>query len=106
MEMIGPLVHSEPTDLDDLVKSPAIAMFSDMEIKLHKGPLFVGQNYRLEKEVIGLGESPRTESVWVKCSIVDAESDELVATTVLNVGYLKQSYANYEAEAVAIGKAS
>lgn len=30
----------------------------------------------LEREVVGLGESRRTESVWIKTSISDAESGD------------------------------
>jgi hypothetical protein len=80
-------------------------MFADLEIRLINGPLFVGQDYLLEKEVIGLGESRRTESVWMRTSIRDPETGELVATSVLNSAYLKASYAPYEAEAAAMGKA-
>ena len=104
IEMISPLVQYAYNPIGSSAKRPVIGMFADLEIKLIKGPLFVGQQYKLEKEIIGLGESRRTESAWIKTSIVDVESGELVATTTLNSAYLKNSYPHYEAEAKAMGK--
>lgn len=102
-EMVSPFVGFTPSGLKS-AKGPAIGLFADLEIKMIKGPLFVGQDYVLEREVVGLGESKRTESVWVKTSIKDATTGELLATTLLNSATLKQSYAKYDEEAKRIGK--
>ncbi len=102
--MISPLVQYSGNFVGVNAKGPAIGMFADLEIRLIKGPLFVGQEYLLEKEVVGLGESRRTESMWVKTWIRDWESGELVATSMLNSALLKASYATYEEEAERIGK--
>ncbi len=69
------------------------------------GPLFVGHPYTLKREIIALSESRRTESNWVKSSIHDGETDELVAEVILNSATLKDSYARYAEEAAALGKA-
>lgn len=105
MEMLSPLVQYSYNGVAGKAKGPVIGMFADLEIRLLKGPLFVGEDYLLEKEVIGLGESRRTESVWIRTSIRDPLSGELLATSVLNSASLKASYAAYEEEAAAIGKA-
>jgi hypothetical protein len=102
-EMVSPFVGSTDAGLKE-AKGPVIGLFADLEIKMIKGPLFVGQDYILEREVVGLGESKRTESVWIKTYIRDVETKELLATTLLNSAYLKQSYAKYEEEAKRIGK--
>lgn len=104
MEMISPLVTHTSSGLKSHAKGPAIGLFADLEIRKIKGPLFVGQNYILEREIVGLGESRRTESMWIKTYIRDAETNELLATTLLNSATLKHSYAKYEEEAKRIGK--
>jgi len=103
-EMISPLVGYTKSGLKG-PKGPSIGLFADLEVRMIKGPLFVGQQYALEREVVGLGESKRTESMWIKTSIRDPESNELLATTLLNSATMKQSYEKYAEEARRIGKA-
>jgi hypothetical protein len=55
----------------------------------------VGQDYRLEREVIGLGQSRRTESHWIRTTLTDVDTGELAATVVLHSGVFKESYAGY-----------
>jgi hypothetical protein len=102
-EMISPLVGYTKSGLKS-PKSPSIGLFADLEVRMIKGPLFVGQDYQLEREVVGLGESKRTESMWIKTSIKDPKTGELLATTLLNSATLKQSYEKYYEEAKRIGK--
>jgi len=102
-EMISPLVSYTKSGLKG-PKEPSIGLFADLEVRMIKGPLFVGQNYQLEREVVGLGESKRTESMWIKTYIRDSETGELLATTLLNSATLKQSYAHYAEEALRLGK--
>ena len=68
------------------------------------GPLFVNHPYQLEREIIALSESRRTESNWIKTSVFDAKSCERVAETILNSAVLKDSYTNYATDAAALGK--
>ena len=75
------------------VKGPAVGLFADQEIKMIRGPLFVGHPYKLEREIAMLSESRRTESYWVRTRILDGETDELVAEMLLNHASLKESYA-------------
>jgi hypothetical protein len=81
-----------------------VSIHAGLEIKVVKGPLFVGQPYELEREIIALSESRRAESNWIKTSVFEAESRDLVAEVILNSATVKDSYANYEADAKALGK--
>ena len=103
IEMISPLVTHTPNGLTG-PKGPSIGLFADLEIKMIKGPLFVGQVYQLERAVVGLGESARTESMWVKTLIKDPKTGDVIATTLLNSATLKQSYAHYSEDAKRLGK--
>ena len=102
IEMISVLTHYTSRKNEIPVKGPAVGLFADQEIKLLKGPLFVDQPYRLEREVIALSESRRVESHWLRTYIYDEE--DLVAECLLNSAVLKNSYAPYESEARALGK--
>jgi len=95
IEMISVLAAKTPADF--AVRGPAIGLFLDLEIRLEHGPVFVGQEYLVDREVIGLGQSRRTESYWVRSTLTDAESGDLAASVVLHSGIFKESYAGYPA---------
>jgi hypothetical protein len=78
-------------------KGPAVGLFADQEIRLVKGPLFVDEEYEVEREVVALSGSRRTESAWVKTRVFD-KANSVVATMLLNMATLKDSYAPYEEE--------
>ncbi len=97
MEMLSVLfLHTSKKDRLP-VKGPAIGLFADQEIRLLRGPLFVGDSYRIERKVVAMSGSKRTESLWVRTEVFD-KSDALVATMLLNLATLKESYAAYEQE--------
>ena len=79
-------------------KGPAVGLFADQEIRMIEGPLFVGEEYVLRREIVALAESKRTESYWVRTRIFDSAGKRQVAEMLLNHATLKHSYANYEAE--------
>jgi hypothetical protein len=81
---------------------PAIGLFVNQEIKLVRGPLFVGDEYLLEREIVALSESRRAESMWVRTTFRDAKTEEVVATQLLNSASMKASYEGYEAEREAL----
>ena len=81
------------------VKGPSVGLFADQEIRMVKGPLFVGEPYEIEREVVALGESKRTESMWVLTKVFAPGRDEVLATMLLNSATMKESYAPYAAEA-------
>ncbi|HEX2578290.1 MAG TPA: hypothetical protein VHK88_18235 [Aquihabitans sp.] len=92
-EMISVLAQKTGADLG--VRGPAIGLFLDLEIRLEGGPLFVGQDYVLEREVVGLGQSRRTESYWVRTTVTDASTGAPAASVLLHSGVFKESYAAY-----------
>ena len=104
LEMISVLTQYSSGQSGFKTRGPAVGLFAGQQIKLIKGPLFVGHPYELEREIIALSESRRTESNWIKTSVYDGESRELVAETILNSATMKNSYAKYEEEAKALGK--
>ena len=74
------------------------SLIADQEIRLAKGPLFVDQDYEVEREVVALSGSRRTESVWARTRVFDPASSALVATMLLNMATMKDSYAPYQDE--------
>ena len=79
------------------MRGPAVGLFADQEIRLARGPLFVGEDYQTEREVIALSGSRRTESLWVRTTVF-ASGDEPVASMLLNLASIKDSYARYSQE--------
>ena len=77
------------------VKGPAVGLFADQEIRMVDGPLFVGEDYVIRREIVALAESRRTESYWVRSKIFDATGAVLKAEMLLNHATLKESYAGY-----------
>ena len=101
-EMLSVLFQYTARDDGFPVRGPAVGLFADQEIRLVEGPLFVGQDYELEREIVALSASRRTESLWVRTSVMHPESDRVVARMLLNLATLKDSYAPYAAEHAAL----
>ena len=101
LEMVSVLAEYTSKQAAFPVKQPVIGLFADQEIRMIDGPLFVGEDYLIRREVVALSESKRTESYWVRSRIFDASGTKLKAEMLLNHATLKHSYANYEAEASA-----
>lgn len=104
IEMISVLLGSSMDQAGFRGRGPAVGLFAGQEIRLLQGPLFVDHPYELEREIVALSESARTESVWVRTRIVDAVSRVLVGEMILNSATLKASYAAYDREAQALGR--
>ncbi|HJL62374.1 MAG TPA: hypothetical protein QF517_10475 [Pseudomonadales bacterium] len=51
-----------------------------------------------------MSESRRVESNWVRTSVYDDDSNDLVAECLLNSATLKDSYEQYAEDAKALGK--
>lgn len=100
-EMISVLLNHATWSVQFPVKGPVVGLFADQEIRLVRGPLFVGETYEIEREVVALSGSRRTESMWVRTRVYRPGTDEVLATMLLNSAYLKDSYAAYEADLAA-----
>ena len=84
------------------VRGPAVGLFADQEIRLRNGPIFVGEPLEIEREVVGLSGSKRTESVWIRTRCHRPGSDAVVAEMLLNSATLKDSYARYAEDRAAL----
>ncbi|MGY4828839.1 hypothetical protein ACVNIS_09705 [Sphaerotilaceae bacterium SBD11-9] len=106
IEMISVLLGSTSALAGFKGKQPAVGLFAGQQIRLVKGPLFVGQAYDLEREIIALSESARTESCWIRTQVYVAGTRTLAAEMILNSATLKASYADYEKDARELGLVS
>lgn len=80
------------------VKRPSIGLFADLQIKMVDGPLFVGETYRLDREIVALSQSRRVENYWVLTKFLDPQSGDVKAEMLLNHGVMKASYPDYPKE--------
>ncbi|HEY2177756.1 MAG TPA: hypothetical protein VGH15_04175 [Caulobacteraceae bacterium] len=99
LEMVSVLAQYSSAAARFPVKGPAVGLFADQEIRMIAGPLFVGEDYVIRREIVALAQSRRTESYWVRTSIFDAAGQTLLAQMLLNHATLKDSYAGYPAAA-------
>jgi hypothetical protein len=67
----------------------------DLEIRLLAGPVLVGQQYAVAREVVGLGSSRRTESYWTRTTLTDVDTGQATASVLLHSGVFKESYPGY-----------
>lgn len=93
MEMISVLTNRSATRWP--VRRPALGLFLDLEVRLVDGPVFVGQDYTVAREVVGLSQSPRTESFWTRTTLSDIGTGQEVAVVLLHSGVFKESYPGY-----------
>lgn len=98
LEMISVLAEYSSKLAKFPVKQPTVGLFADQEIRMIDGPLFVGENYLIRREIVALSESKRTESYWVRSRIYDASGEHLKAEMLLNHATLKHSYPHYDEE--------
>ncbi len=100
-EMISVLAEYSNRQAGFPVKGPTIGLFADLEIRLINGPLFVGEDYLIRREIVALSQGRRTENYWTRTRIFDAKGETQVAETLLNHGVLKHSYEGYPKELLA-----
>lgn len=99
LEMVSVLAEYSSATAKFPVKGPVVGLFADQEIRMIDGPLFVGEDYVIRREIVALSESKRTESYWVRSRIYDSSGARQVAEMLLNHATLKHSYAGYAAAA-------
>ncbi len=98
LEMVCVLSEYTSGEAGWKLRRPHVGLFADLEIGMLKGPLFVGQDYLLERQVVALSESPRTEGFWVTTRILDAETNEPLAYVLLHHAIMKESFPGYDEE--------
>lgn len=102
MEMISVLMQYSARDDGFKTRGPAVGLFADQEIRLLDGPVFVGEAYDIEREVVMLSGSRRTESFWVRSTLYAAGSQLKIAEMLLNLATMKETYAPYASEYAAL----
>jgi hypothetical protein len=95
MEMLSVLFQYRSHEDQLPIRGPAIGLFADQEIRLLRGPLFAGVDYEIEREVVAITASRRTESVWLRTKVFAADIGGPIATMLLNSAIIKESYASY-----------
>lgn len=83
-----------------------VGMFGGCEARMINGPVFVGESYDLDREVVAIGETPKTEYVWTRTRLYAPGTDTVVATMDLQQMSLKATLPSYadERAAIATGK--
>jgi hypothetical protein len=79
MEMISVLCQYTARQDRMPLRGPAVGLFADQEIRLIKGPLYVGEAYEIDR-------------------LYAPGGDEVLATMLLNSATMKESYAPYAEE--------
>lgn len=85
MRGLGPLVEK------------STGLFGAMEIGFINGPLMMNESYRIDCEVVCVGQSPKTEYVWYDANAFNA-GNELVVTLRILSRAMKASSPLYEGE--------
>jgi len=75
-------------------KTP-VAFFGGCEVVIHNGPVFVGQEYKVNRELVGKGEISKAEFRWVRSVLSDPKSGKIVAEMRLQDMMLKNSIEKY-----------
>ena len=79
LEMVSVLMQYSARDAGFKTRGPAVGLFADQEIRLLDGPVLVGEPYDIEREVVALSGSRRTESMWVRATLYRAGANSEVA---------------------------
>jgi hypothetical protein len=101
LEMISVLGNYSSHGARFPVKNPSIGLFADLEIRMIDGPLFVGEEYLLRREIVALSESRRVENYWVRTRFFDKSGTTQLAEMLLNHGVMKASYPHYPQDRLA-----
>jgi hypothetical protein len=102
IEMVSVLINHVATGDPWTAHGPTVDLFTDQEIRMIDGPLLVGEPYEIVRRVLALSGSRRTESIWTETTVYRQGRTEVVASMILSTASLKESYANYAADAAAL----
>jgi hypothetical protein len=94
MEMIS-VLFSYRGHPEFSARGPSVGLCADQEIRLLDGPLMVGEVFEIEREVVSLSGSRRTESAWTRTRAYRPGASKPCAEMLLNMATLKDSYASY-----------
>jgi hypothetical protein len=101
-EMISVLMQYTSRGWNFPSRGPAVGLFADQEIRLLEGPVFVSEPYEVVREAIFMSGSRRTESLWARSTLYAAGTDRAVASMILNLATMKETYARYAEDHAAL----
>ncbi len=93
MEMLSVLANKVGDRMP--VRQPSLGLFLDLEVRLIDGPVFLDTEYRVDREVVGLSQSRRVESHWVRSTLTEVVTGKHAATVLLHSGVFKESFPDY-----------
>ncbi|MGO9935995.1 MAG: hypothetical protein ACLPV8_29920 [Steroidobacteraceae bacterium] len=102
LEMISVLMQYSSRANTFKTRGPAVGLFADQEIRLLDGPVFVDEPYEIEREIVFMSGSRRTESMWIRSTLYSAGTDRQVASMLLNLATMKETYTPYAQEYAAL----
>jgi hypothetical protein len=102
LEMISVLMQYTAREDGYRTRGPVVGLFADQEVRLLNGPIYVSEDYEIEREVVFLSGSRRTESVWTRSTLYRSGTQQAIAMMLLNVASLKDTYGGYAAEYAAL----
>ena len=94
-EMMSVITNSGAKRVGFVTRQPSLGLFIDLEVRMIDGPVFVDHPYRIDREIVGLGESRRTESWWTLTTLTDDVTGSVTAQVLLHQGVFKDSYPGY-----------
>jgi hypothetical protein len=71
----------------------AVGLFGAIEIRHHRGPMFVDRPYQVAGEIVAVGQSPKTEYVWFDTRASDEGG--VVAAMRMQLRWMKASSSKY-----------
>lgn len=71
----------------------AVGLFGAIEIRHHRGPVFVDRPYQVAGEIVAVGQSPKTEYVWFDTRASDDVG--VVAAMRMQLRWMKASSSKY-----------
>lgn len=95
MEMFSVLTGTGSRGSGFKVRQPSVGLFIDLQVRVMGIPVLAGREYRVEREIIALAQSRRTESYWTRNLLIDVAADAPTAEVLLHNGVFKDSYPDY-----------
>ncbi len=79
------------TTMTDAGALKLVAILGGLDLQFLKGPMFLGQRYHLELEVLSIGDSPQTEYFYYQCMMLDQASGDRIACFLMMMRFMKAS---------------
>lgn len=89
------LLYRKPSRSFSKHAQGAVGLFGAIEIRFVNGPVMLDTTYGLKGEIVGVGQSPKTEYVWYD-SYANDESGKRVAEMRMLLRFMKASAPQYQ----------